>query len=191
MPDSTGPVLLVVGGDAKRLQWLTHHVTSHWPSAQVTTVPAPTRLARPVRRGARPRCGDPADRLRRRGAWPAPVSSTSTQMLRAQPSHLLHHTRRTRQRAIGGEGAQERREGLSAARPHHPRCAAEGRQRRLCETGRAERAGRRGLARSCRRRALDSSARLQHRQGDRHQQFLLGVPRAQRRGCAATSCSRS
>jgi DNA-binding NarL/FixJ family response regulator len=41
MPDVTGPVLLVVGGDAKRLQWLTHHVTSHWPSAQVTTVPAP------------------------------------------------------------------------------------------------------------------------------------------------------
>jgi tRNA A-37 threonylcarbamoyl transferase component Bud32/CheY-like chemotaxis protein len=39
MPDSTGPVLLVVGGDAKRLQWLNHHVTSHWPSAQVTTVP--------------------------------------------------------------------------------------------------------------------------------------------------------
>src|SRR5271155_4803755 len=41
MPDSTGPVLLVVGGDAKRLQWLNHHVTSHWPSAQVTTLPAP------------------------------------------------------------------------------------------------------------------------------------------------------
>ena len=40
MPDSTGPVLLVVGGDAKRLQWLNHHVTSHWPSAQVTTVPS-------------------------------------------------------------------------------------------------------------------------------------------------------
>jgi eukaryotic-like serine/threonine-protein kinase len=40
MPEVTGPVLLVVGGDAKRLQWLTHHVTSHWPSAQVTTAPA-------------------------------------------------------------------------------------------------------------------------------------------------------
>jgi eukaryotic-like serine/threonine-protein kinase len=40
MPDATGPVLLVVGGDAKRLQWLNHHVTSHWPSAQVTTAPA-------------------------------------------------------------------------------------------------------------------------------------------------------
>jgi DNA-binding NarL/FixJ family response regulator len=39
MPDATGPVLLVVGGDAKRLQWLNHHVTSHWPSAQVTTAP--------------------------------------------------------------------------------------------------------------------------------------------------------
>jgi eukaryotic-like serine/threonine-protein kinase len=40
MPEATGPVLLVVGGDAKRLQWLNHHVTSHWPSAQVTTAPA-------------------------------------------------------------------------------------------------------------------------------------------------------
>jgi hypothetical protein len=37
MPDASGPILLVVGGDTKRLQWLTHHVTSHWPSAQVTT----------------------------------------------------------------------------------------------------------------------------------------------------------
>jgi eukaryotic-like serine/threonine-protein kinase len=40
MADATAPVLLVVGGDIKRLQWLTHHVTSHWPSAQVTTAPA-------------------------------------------------------------------------------------------------------------------------------------------------------
>ena len=48
MPDSTGPVLLVVGGDTKRLQWLTHHVTSHWPSAQVSTAPAaePATVAR-------------------------------------------------------------------------------------------------------------------------------------------------
>ncbi|MEA3109252.1 MAG: eukaryotic-like serine/threonine-protein kinase [Gammaproteobacteria bacterium] len=47
MPDATAPVLLVVGGDTKRLQWLTHHVTSHWPNAQVTTAPAedPTSLA--------------------------------------------------------------------------------------------------------------------------------------------------
>jgi DNA-binding NarL/FixJ family response regulator len=47
MPDATGPILLVVGGDTKRLQWLTHHVTSHWPSAQVTTAPAadPASLA--------------------------------------------------------------------------------------------------------------------------------------------------
>src|SRR5258707_9313938 len=35
-----GPILVVVGGDSKRLQWLTHHVTSHWPSAQVTTLRA-------------------------------------------------------------------------------------------------------------------------------------------------------
>jgi serine/threonine protein kinase len=40
MADATGPNLLVVGGDTKRLQWLTHHVTSHWPNAQVTTLPA-------------------------------------------------------------------------------------------------------------------------------------------------------
>ena len=35
MADPTAPVLLVVGGDPKRLQWLTHHVTSHWPDAEV------------------------------------------------------------------------------------------------------------------------------------------------------------
>ena len=40
MLDATGPNLLVVGGDSKRLQWLTHHATSCWPNAQVTTVPA-------------------------------------------------------------------------------------------------------------------------------------------------------
>ena len=45
MPDRTDPILLVVGGDTKRLQWLTHHVTSHWPNAQVTTVPAPDPAA--------------------------------------------------------------------------------------------------------------------------------------------------
>ncbi|HME39208.1 MAG TPA: protein kinase [Steroidobacteraceae bacterium] len=39
MADASGPNLLVVGGDTKRLQWLTHHVTSHWPNGQVTTVP--------------------------------------------------------------------------------------------------------------------------------------------------------
>jgi hypothetical protein len=50
MADATGPNLLVVGGDTKRLQWLTHHVTSHWPNAQVTTVPAgePASLSRLV-----------------------------------------------------------------------------------------------------------------------------------------------
>jgi serine/threonine protein kinase len=40
MADATGPNLLVLGGDSKRLQWLTHHVTSHWPDADVSTVPA-------------------------------------------------------------------------------------------------------------------------------------------------------
>src|ERR1700733_7961940 len=40
MADPVGPILLVVSSDTKRLQWLTHHVTSHWPNAQVTTVAA-------------------------------------------------------------------------------------------------------------------------------------------------------
>ncbi|HLZ98499.1 MAG TPA: protein kinase, partial [Steroidobacteraceae bacterium] len=29
-----------MSGDSKRLQWLTHHVTSHWPNAHVTTASA-------------------------------------------------------------------------------------------------------------------------------------------------------
>jgi DNA-binding NarL/FixJ family response regulator len=40
MAEATGPNLLVVGGETKRLQWLTHHVTSHWPDAEVSTLPA-------------------------------------------------------------------------------------------------------------------------------------------------------
>jgi eukaryotic-like serine/threonine-protein kinase len=40
MADSSGPILVVVGADAKRMQWLTHHVTSHWSDAQVTTMGA-------------------------------------------------------------------------------------------------------------------------------------------------------
>jgi DNA-binding NarL/FixJ family response regulator len=40
MTEATGPNLLVLGGDTKRLQWLTHHVTSHWPDAEVSTLPA-------------------------------------------------------------------------------------------------------------------------------------------------------
>lgn len=38
MAAANEPNLWVVGGDTKRLQWLTHHVTSHWPNAQVATV---------------------------------------------------------------------------------------------------------------------------------------------------------
>jgi DNA-binding NarL/FixJ family response regulator len=54
MSDATGPVVLVVGGDPKRLQWLTHHVTSHWPNAQVTTAQAddPPSLVRFVQERA-------------------------------------------------------------------------------------------------------------------------------------------
>ncbi len=38
MADASGPILVLVGGDTKRVQWLTHHVTSCWPNAQVTTL---------------------------------------------------------------------------------------------------------------------------------------------------------
>lgn len=40
MAEANGPILLAVGTDSKRLQWLTHHVTSHWPTAHVVSVPA-------------------------------------------------------------------------------------------------------------------------------------------------------
>ena len=65
MADVTGPILVVVGGDTKRLQWLTHHVTSHWPSAQVTTLRAgeSAPLSRLISR-THPRCRHPAGRLR-------------------------------------------------------------------------------------------------------------------------------
>ncbi|MFI4890076.1 MAG: serine/threonine-protein kinase [Steroidobacterales bacterium] len=42
MQTSSGPTLVAVGGDPQRLQWLKHHVTSHWADALVTTAePAP------------------------------------------------------------------------------------------------------------------------------------------------------
>ncbi len=40
MSETTGPNLLVMGADAKRVQWLTHHVTSRWPGAEVNAVPS-------------------------------------------------------------------------------------------------------------------------------------------------------
>jgi DNA-binding NarL/FixJ family response regulator len=50
MSDANGLVVLVVGSDGKRLQWLTHHITSHWPNAQVTSAPTdePANLPRLV-----------------------------------------------------------------------------------------------------------------------------------------------
>lgn len=42
MADGMDPALLVLGGDGKRLRWLTHHVTSRWPAAQVTIGPSDT-----------------------------------------------------------------------------------------------------------------------------------------------------
>ena len=46
--DSNAPYVVAFGSDAKRLQWLTHHVTSHWPAGAATIVPAgdTTALAR-------------------------------------------------------------------------------------------------------------------------------------------------
>jgi DNA-binding NarL/FixJ family response regulator len=37
MQTTSGPALIAVGGDPQRLQWLKHHVTSHWADAHVTT----------------------------------------------------------------------------------------------------------------------------------------------------------
>ncbi len=46
--ESSAPYVIAVGSDAKRLQWLAHHVTSHWPAATAAVVPAgdTTALAR-------------------------------------------------------------------------------------------------------------------------------------------------
>src|SRR6202041_1642567 len=86
MPDATGPVLLVVGGDAKRLQWLNHHVTSHWPSAQVTTAPGtdPASLARFVQERAPDAVIMQIDFSNE--ALASMGLSHLTQMLRAQPT---------------------------------------------------------------------------------------------------------
>jgi serine/threonine protein kinase len=85
MADATGPNLLVVGGDTKRLQWLTHHVTSHWPNAQVITVPAgdtasSSRLIAERAPDAMILQADFADE-----AAAGTVLHHMTQMLRAQP----------------------------------------------------------------------------------------------------------
>jgi DNA-binding NarL/FixJ family response regulator len=86
MPEATGPVLLVVGGDAKRLQWLNHHVTSHWPSAQVTTAPGTdaASLARFVQERAPDAVIMQIDFSNE--ALASMGLSHLTQMLRAQPS---------------------------------------------------------------------------------------------------------
>jgi DNA-binding response OmpR family regulator len=86
MADATGPNLLVVGGDPKRLQWLTHHVTSHWPDAQVTTAPAGESASLNRLLAERPPDAlilqaDFADE-----AAASTVLQHMTQMLRAQPA---------------------------------------------------------------------------------------------------------
>ncbi len=119
MPDATGPILLVVGGDTKRLQWLTHHVTSHWPSAQVTTAPAadPASLAQFVQDRAPDAVILQID-FGNEAATSAGLNHL-TQMLRAQPTSALYRTRRARQRAVGGPSTEMRREGLLAAGADH------------------------------------------------------------------------
>jgi len=86
MADVTGPNLLVVGGDSKRLQWLTHHVTSHWPDAQVTTVPAgePASLSRLTGERAPDAVILQADFADERSA--GAVLHLMTQVLRTQPA---------------------------------------------------------------------------------------------------------
>lgn len=39
MADAFSPRLLVAGGEPKRLEWLSHHITSHWPDARVWITP--------------------------------------------------------------------------------------------------------------------------------------------------------
>ena len=81
-----GPILVVVGGDTKRLQWLTHHVTSHWPSAQVTTLRAGESA--PLSRLISERTPDAvilqADFAN--DALAGTALSTMTQLLRMQPA---------------------------------------------------------------------------------------------------------
>jgi len=36
MEDSLSPIIFVAGADSKRLQWISHHITSHWPEAVVS-----------------------------------------------------------------------------------------------------------------------------------------------------------
>src|ERR1700685_3363532 len=81
-----GPILIVVGGETKRLQWLTHHVTSHWPSAQVTTLRAgeTASLSRLVSEGALDAVVLQADFANE--ALAGAALNTMTQLLRMQPA---------------------------------------------------------------------------------------------------------
>src|ERR1700688_3297617 len=81
-----GPILVVVGGDTKRLQWLTHHVTSHWPNAQVTTLRAGETA--PLSRLISERTPDAVVLQADFGNEPlaATVLNNMTQLLRMQPA---------------------------------------------------------------------------------------------------------
>ncbi len=40
MDEAASPIVLIVGADPKRLQWMSHHLTSQWPEAVVSSLPA-------------------------------------------------------------------------------------------------------------------------------------------------------
>ena len=42
MEESISPIVLVVGAEPRRLQWVSHHLTSRWPDSVVSSLPATT-----------------------------------------------------------------------------------------------------------------------------------------------------
>ena len=86
MADAASPVLLIVGSDSKRAQWLTHHVTSHWPSAQVNALRSDDKDA-----FVRHATADATDAVLLQADFGDEISSTTllaemTQLIKIQPS---------------------------------------------------------------------------------------------------------
>ena len=169
MADPTGPNLLVVGGDTKRLQWLTHHVTSHWPDAQVTTVPAgeSARFEPPDRRAGAGR-RDLASRLRRRSGRLHRTGAHDPDAADAAWV-ALHFPRRKRRRDLRGPHSQRRRQGLLAARTHYPRINCWRPSRRRCPSAAPPRGRAKTLTHPSAEDLGHRGARLYDRQGNRHQ----------------------
>jgi DNA-binding NtrC family response regulator len=178
MADATGPNLLVVGGDSKRLQWLTHHVTSHWPDAQVTTVPAEesASFSRLIAERAPDAVILQADFAEEAAA--DMVLALMTQLLQAQPALYCILL------AKNGSELSAVRTLKSGAKDYLPLARITRDQLLAAVTPR----GTRGQALEslrCGQRG-HRSPRLLHRQANRHQQFLAGFPGAQR--AAAAQC---